>query len=54
MRRELAHLDTMIRARWMANAIYSADRIERGIERNSRSPTMNRDGSAAAYAGMTT
>jgi Ser/Thr protein kinase RdoA (MazF antagonist) len=50
---QLAHLDCLVKARWLANAIYFSSRIERGIERGSESPTANRDGLAAAYAGMT-
>lgn len=53
IRPQLAHLDWLVRARWLANAVYLADRIEREIERGSASPTMNRDGLAEAYAGMT-
>ena len=43
----------LVKARWLANAIYFSSRIERGIERGSGSPTANQDGLAAAYAGMT-
>jgi Ser/Thr protein kinase RdoA (MazF antagonist) len=50
---QLAHLDYMVRARWLVNAIYFSSRIERGIERGSASPTANHDGLSAAYAGMT-
>lgn len=50
---ELAWIDWLIKARWLANAIYFASRIQRGIERGSDSPTANRDGLAAAYAGLT-
>lgn len=50
---QLAHLDWLVKARWLANAIYFASRIERGIERGSDSPTANQDGLAAAYAGIT-
>lgn len=50
---QLAHLDYLVKARWLANAIYFSARIERGIERGSDSPTANQDGLAAAYAGMT-
>jgi hypothetical protein len=50
---QLAHLDCLVKARWLANAIYFSSRIERGIERGSDSPTVNQDGLAAAYAGMT-
>jgi homoserine kinase type II len=50
---QLAHLDCLVKARWLANAIYFSSRIERGITRGSDSPTANRDGLAAAYAGMT-
>lgn len=50
---QLAHLDCLVKARWLANAIYFSSRIERGITRGSDSPTANQDGLAAAYAGMT-
>jgi Ser/Thr protein kinase RdoA (MazF antagonist) len=53
IRPQLAYLDCLIKARWLANAIYFADRIERNIERGSGSPTANQDGLAEAYAGMT-
>ena len=53
VRSQLPYLDCLVKARWMANAIYFADRIERGIERGSGSPTTNQDGLAEAYAGMT-
>ncbi len=43
----------LVKARWLASAIYFADRIEREIERGSGSPTTNQDGLAGAYAGMT-
>lgn len=50
---QLAHLGCLVKARWLANAIYFCSRIERDIERGSDSPTANQDGLAAAYAGMT-
>jgi Ser/Thr protein kinase RdoA (MazF antagonist) len=50
---QLSHLDCLVKARWLANAIYFSSRIERGIVRGSNSPTANQDGLAAAYAGMT-
>jgi homoserine kinase type II len=50
---QLAHLDCLVKARWLANAIYFSSRIERGITRGPGSPTANHDGLAAAYAGMT-
>ena len=50
---QLAHLDCLIKARWLVNAIYFSSRIERGTTRGSDSPTANEDGLAAAYAGMT-
>jgi homoserine kinase type II len=53
IRPQLAYLDCLVKARWLANAIYFAARIERGIERGSDSLTANQDGLAAAYAGMT-
>jgi Ser/Thr protein kinase RdoA (MazF antagonist) len=51
--RQLAYLDCLVKARWLANAIYFCSRIERGIKRGSDSPAANHDGLAAAYAGMT-
>ncbi|WP_157180954.1 hypothetical protein [Actinopolymorpha alba] len=53
IRPQLAHLDCLVKARWLANAIYFADRIGRRGERGSDSPTTNQDGLAEAYAGMT-
>ncbi len=50
---QLEHLPCFIRARWMANAIYFADRIARGIRRGSQSPTANQDGLDDALRGMT-
>jgi Ser/Thr protein kinase RdoA (MazF antagonist) len=50
---ELQHLDVVIKARWIANAIYFASRIERGITRGARSPTASEDGLAQAYRGLT-
>jgi Ser/Thr protein kinase RdoA (MazF antagonist) len=50
---QLAALAWLIKARWLANAIYFSSRIQRGIERGSDSPTANQDGLAAAYAGLT-
>ncbi|HUB38215.1 MAG TPA: phosphotransferase [Streptosporangiaceae bacterium] len=50
---QLSHLDWLVKARWLANAIYFSSRIERGITHGSDSPTANKDGLAAAYAGMT-
>jgi Ser/Thr protein kinase RdoA (MazF antagonist) len=50
---QLFYLDWLVKARWLANAIYFSSRIERGITRGSDSPTANQDGLAAAYAGMT-
>jgi Ser/Thr protein kinase RdoA (MazF antagonist) len=50
---QLAHLDCLVKARWLANAIYFSSRIARGIKRGSDSPAANQDGLAAAYAGMT-
>jgi hypothetical protein len=50
---QLGYLDSLIKARWLANAIYFSARIERGITRGSDSPAANHDGLAAAYAGMT-
>jgi Ser/Thr protein kinase RdoA (MazF antagonist) len=53
IRPELTYLDSLVKARWLANAIYFASRIERGIQRGSDSPTANQDGLAEAYAGLT-
>jgi Ser/Thr protein kinase RdoA (MazF antagonist) len=53
IRPQLVYLDCLVKARWLANAIYFASRIERGIERGSTSPTANQDGLAEAYAGIT-
>jgi homoserine kinase type II len=50
---QLTHLDCLVKARWLVNAIYFSSRIERGITRGPGSPTANQDGLAAAYAGMT-
>jgi hypothetical protein len=50
---QLVHLECLVRARWLANAIYFCSRIERGITRGSGSPAANQRGLAAAYAGMT-
>jgi Ser/Thr protein kinase RdoA (MazF antagonist) len=49
---EFAYLDCMVRARWVAHAIYFASRIERGISRGNTSPAANEDGLAAAYRGL--
>lgn len=49
---ELDHLNCLVKARWLANTVYFASRIERGIERGSSSPTTNQDGLAEAYAGL--
>ncbi|WP_188193645.1 hypothetical protein [Nonomuraea sp. SYSU D8015] len=49
---ELEHLDTFVRLRWMANAIYFADRIERDVFRGSVDPEANHKGLAQAYAGI--
>ncbi len=49
---ELPYLGTMIRARWLANAVYFASRIDRGITRGSDSPTANDDGLATAFEGL--
>ena len=50
---QLAHLDCLVRARWVVQAIYFASRIERGIDRGPGAPTANEDGLAAAYQAMT-
>lgn len=51
---QLDWLDCLIRARWVAQAIYFCSRIERGIERGPGPPTANQDGLAAAYAALAT
>jgi Ser/Thr protein kinase RdoA (MazF antagonist) len=51
--RQLPHLDVVVRARWVANAIYFASRIERGITRGADTSTGNEEGLATAYHGMT-
>jgi Ser/Thr protein kinase RdoA (MazF antagonist) len=50
---QLAHLGCLIQARWVAQAIYFASRIERGIDRGQDAPNANEEGLAAAYEGMT-
>lgn len=50
---QLTHLDCLVTARWLVNAIYFSSRIERGITRGSDSPAANQNGLAAAYAGLT-
>ncbi|MEV4174774.1 phosphotransferase [Nonomuraea sp. NPDC049709] len=50
--RDLDHLDLFVRVRWMAHAIYFADRIERGVLRGVSGPAGNENGLAEAYAGM--
>lgn len=50
---QLAHLGWLVRARWVAQAIYFASRIERGIGRGPGAPDANEQGLATAYAGMT-
>jgi Ser/Thr protein kinase RdoA (MazF antagonist) len=50
---ELAHLGGLVQARWVAQAIYFASRIERGIDRGPGTPDANQEGLAAAYEGMT-
>ena len=50
---QLAYLDCLVKARWLANAIYFSARIDRDIKRGSDSSAANHDGLAAAYAGMT-
>ncbi|GAA2207476.1 hypothetical protein GCM10009850_029340 [Nonomuraea monospora] len=52
MARDLDHLDLFVRVRWMANAIYFADRIARGVRRGPGGPAANEEGLAEAYAGM--
>jgi hypothetical protein len=50
---QLAHLGCLVRARWVAQAIYFASRIERGIDRGPGAPNANEEGLATAYEGMT-
>lgn len=50
---QLVHLDTIGKARWVANAIYFCDRIESGTTRGANSQIANEEGLAAAYRGMT-
>jgi hypothetical protein len=50
---ELAHLGRLEQARWVAQAIYFASRIERGIDRGHGTPNANQEGLATAYEGMT-
>ena len=49
---QLTWLDCLIKARWVANAIYFASRIERGITRGPGAVTANQDGLADAYDGL--
>jgi homoserine kinase type II len=49
---QLAYLDLLVRARWVAQAIYFAARIERGIDRGPGGAGANEDGLAAACHGM--
>ncbi|TDC06380.1 hypothetical protein E1267_16640 [Nonomuraea longispora] len=49
---ELPCLDTFVRLRWMAHAIYFSDRIERGLLRGVSSAAGNEEGLEEAYAGM--
>jgi Ser/Thr protein kinase RdoA (MazF antagonist) len=48
---QVQRLGTFTRLRWMCTAVYFADRIDRGIERNA-SPSANRLGLAEAYAQL--
>jgi Ser/Thr protein kinase RdoA (MazF antagonist) len=50
---ELAHLGRLVQARWIAQAIYFASRIERGINRGHGGPRANEEGLATAYAVLT-
>jgi Ser/Thr protein kinase RdoA (MazF antagonist) len=50
---QLACLGRLVQARWVAQAIYFASRIERGIDRGPGGPAANHEGLAAAYQGMT-
>jgi hypothetical protein len=40
-------------ARWVAQAIYFASRIEHGIDRGHGTPNANQEGLATAYEGRT-
>jgi Ser/Thr protein kinase RdoA (MazF antagonist) len=51
---QLAHLNRLVQLRWVAQAIYFAARIERGIDRGPGGAAANEAGLAAAYHGMTT
>jgi hypothetical protein len=50
---QLAHLSSLVQARWVAQAIYFASRIERGIDRGPGGPQANEEGLATAYRAMT-
>lgn len=50
---QLAHLGWLVQARWVAQAIYFASRIERGIDRGPGGPTANEEGLATAYQQLT-
>ena len=50
---ELPYLGYLIKARWVANAIYFSHRIEHGIQRGPAAPDANGAGLAAAYQGLT-
>lgn len=50
---QLAHLSCLVQARWVAQAIYFASRIERGINRGPGAPAANEEGLATAYQQLT-
>jgi hypothetical protein len=50
---QLAGLASMTQARWVAQAIYFASRIERGIDRGSSAAAANNEGLAIAHQAMT-
>jgi Ser/Thr protein kinase RdoA (MazF antagonist) len=49
---ELPCLGYLIKARWVANAIYFSHRIEHRIQRGPAAAYANREGLAAAYQGL--
>lgn len=50
---QLAVLGHLVQARWVAQSIYFASRIERGIDRGPGGPAANHEGLTAAYQAMT-
>jgi homoserine kinase type II len=49
---QLAHLGCLVQARWVAQAIYFASRMERGIGRGPGAPDANEEGLATATAHL--